>query len=165
MSATDIAARIISQFEGLGIDDPAHAIANPDEPLVKPYLDPVGIPTIGYGLITLDGNRVTMATPPISYNKALSALSAEIVGRDEAIRKLLTVSVTDNEEAALISFVYNSGIAALRMSTLLRLLNAGDRAGAANQFGAWCHAGGKVLPGLVRRRAYERSVFLGETVC
>ncbi|MBP8236036.1 MAG: lysozyme, partial [Rhizorhabdus sp.] len=51
------------------------------------------------------------------------------------------------------SFAYNVGVGALRGSTLLRKLNAGDFAGAAEQFLVWNKAGGKVLAGLVKRRA------------
>ncbi len=49
------------------------------------------------------------------------------------------------------------------MSTLLRKLNAGDHAGAADEFPKWNRGGGKVLRGLVRRRAAERKLFLGAT--
>lgn len=46
-------------------------------------------------------------------------------------------------------------------STLLRKLNAGDTASAAEQFSRWVHASGKVLSGLVKGRAAERAMFLG----
>jgi lysozyme len=61
---------------------------------------------------------------------------------------------------ALVSFAYNVGVGALGSSTLLRLLNAGDHAGAAAQFGRWNKAGGKALAGLTKRRAAEAALFV-----
>jgi len=70
------------------------------------------------------------------------------------------LKVNDNEFSALLSFTFNLGIGNLRSSTLLKLLNAGDRAGAADQFPRWNRAGGRELLGLTRRRAAERALFL-----
>ncbi|MDU2883127.1 MAG: lysozyme, partial [Enterobacter sp.] len=61
---------------------------------------------------------------------------------------------------ALVDFAYNLGVKALEGSTLLKKLNAGDYAGAAAEFPKWNKAGGKVLPGLVKRREAERTLFL-----
>ena len=71
------------------------------------------------------------------------------------------VPLTQGQYDALVSFAYNLGLAALKSSTLLRLLNARNYAGAAAQFPRWNRAGGKVLPGLTRRREAERVMFLG----
>ena len=63
---------------------------------------------------------------------------------------------------ALCSWIFNlrDGIRQYNTSTLRRKLKAGDYKGAANEFPRWCHSGGKVLPGLVTRRAAERKMFL-----
>ena len=63
---------------------------------------------------------------------------------------------------ALCSWIFNlrDGIRQYNTSTLRRKLKAGDCEGAANEFPRWCHSGGKVLPGLVTRRAAERKMFL-----
>ncbi|EAS3672836.1 lysozyme, partial [Salmonella enterica subsp. enterica serovar Weltevreden] len=61
---------------------------------------------------------------------------------------------------ALVSFAYNLGARTLSTSTLLRKLNAGDYAGAADEFLRWNKAGSKVLNGLTRRREAERALFL-----
>lgn len=71
------------------------------------------------------------------------------------------VQAKDFEIAALTSLSYNIGIGALASSTLMRMFNAGDRAGAAEQFKRWNKAQGKISDGLIRRRAHERRVFLG----
>ncbi|SDI52732.1 Phage lysozyme [Propionivibrio dicarboxylicus] len=69
--------------------------------------------------------------------------------------------LTQNEFDALASFCFNVGLRAFETSTMFRMLKAGDKTGAANEFGRWIHGGGKELPGLVRRRADERDLFLG----
>ncbi|KAF1698345.1 lysozyme [Pseudoxanthomonas jiangsuensis] len=75
------------------------------------------------------------------------------------VRASLTREPADNELGAMTSLAYNIGLGAFRNSTLLRLFNAGDRPGAAKQFDRWNRAGGRVMKGLVRRRADERAVF------
>lgn len=82
----------------------------------------------------------------------------------QAVDRLVAVPITPEEEAALVDFAYNVGVSNLQHSTLLRLLNAGDYDGAANEFGKWNHANGAVLAGLTRRRAAEAAMFeQGET--
>lgn len=76
------------------------------------------------------------------------------------IERLVTVPLSQNQWDALVSFTYNLGAANLEWSTLLRKLNAGDYAAAADQFPRWNKGGGKVLVWLVRRRAAERDLFL-----
>jgi lysozyme len=61
---------------------------------------------------------------------------------------------------AIVSFTFNVGEGNLRRSTLLRKLNAGDIVGACNELPRWNKAGGRVLPGLVKRRAEERALCL-----
>lgn len=78
----------------------------------------------------------------------------------ESVSKLLKVAVSDNQFAALVSFAYNVGTNNLKNSTLLRLLNQGKTAEAADEFLKWTKAQGKVLPGLVKRREAERRLFL-----
>ena len=68
---------------------------------------------------------------------------------------------TEPPRAALYSVAYNLGTGALRGSTLLSLLNQGDYAGAAVQFGAWVYCRGVPLRGLINRRALERAMFEG----
>ena len=68
--------------------------------------------------------------------------------------------VTQGEFDALVDFAYNLGLGALEGSTLLRLLNSGDYAGASGEFEKWDHAGGQVLAGLLRRRVAEQAEFV-----
>ena len=138
---------LIKSFEGL---------------FLKPYLDPIKIPTIGYGTIQYEnGVKVSMKDPAITEARAVELLQWEVDLKAAAVEKMCKVQLNDNEFAALSSFSYNVGSPALEKSTLMKLLNAGtDRAAVADQFLRWDKVGGKQLPGLTRRRQAERSLFL-----
>lgn len=82
---------------------------------------------------------------------------------ESAINKLVTVTLNQFQLDALVCFVFNIGIQAFKDSTLLRKLNAGDYAGAANEFTRWCRNDGKKMLGLYRRRYAEKLLFGGES--
>lgn len=130
---------LIKQFEGL---------------YLKAYRCPAGVPTIGYGHTA----GVAMGQT-ITQQQADDYLRRDVRQFERAVARLVTVPLTQGQFDALVSFAFNLGEGALAQSTLLRLLNAGDHAGAADQFDRWNKAGGRVLPGLVRRRAAERALF------
>ena len=129
-----------------------------------PYRDAVGIPTIGYGatFYPVTGRRVSMADPPLSEPQASALLEAMVERFAAGISRYAQVPLTQNQFDALVSWAYNVGLEAARTSTLMRRLNAGDYQGAADQLPRWNRAGGRVLPGLTRRRAAERAMFLGD---
>jgi lysozyme len=104
------------------------------------YLDPVLIPTIGWGTIQYpDGKKVIMGD--IRTRKQCEQyLQHEIDGKAAAVDKLVTVDITQSMFDALVSFAYNVGVGALGESTLLRLLNTKDYEGAAAQFPRWVKA-------------------------
>lgn len=81
--------------------------------------------------------------------------------REDRINKILRVPVTQGQFDALVLFSYNVGLPALEASTLLRLLNAGDYGGARAQFARWNKNDGKVMRGLIRRRASEVGLWDG----
>jgi lysozyme len=118
------------------------------------YLDPVGIPTIGFGFVSgvKLGDHMTM-------EQAIVRLNQELAPR-EAVIHALSTPATDNQHAAMTCFAYNVGMEAFKNSTLLKLHRAGDFGGTADQFLRWDKAAGRVLPGLVRRRAAERTLYL-----
>ncbi len=119
------------------------------------YRDSVGVWTIGYG-----ATRGVKAGMSITKEQAERMLLNDVTRFEPEIDRLVKVPLNRNQWDALMSFTYNLGAANLESSTLRRLLNAGDYAGAAEQFPRWNKAGGQVLPGLVRRRAAERGLFL-----
>lgn len=145
--ALEEAAKLAEQFEGFS---------------AKPYQDPVGVWTIGYGSTRdTDGNPVTANTPPVTWQQANALMERDLRSAMQQVEGTVLVPLAPMQEAALIDFVYNVGIGNLKASTLLRKLNAGDYEGAAAEFPKWNMGGGKVLAGLVRRRAAERAEFEG----
>ena len=128
---------------------------------LKPYLCSAGVATIGYGsTMYADGRKVTLKDAAITESQALELLANTLGKYEKAVNDYVKVPLTQNEFDALVSFTYNLGAGNLLSSTLLKKLNAGDKAGAANQFEVWNKAGGKVLQGLVTRRAAEKALFL-----
>lgn len=122
------------------------------------YPDPAtgGDPwTIGYG--TTRGVKQGMR---ITVDQADQYLKADVARFEPELANLVKVPLTQNQWDALMSFVYNLGSANLASSTLLKLLNVGDYARAAEQFPRWNKAAGKEMPGLTKRRLAERSLFL-----
>ena len=130
---------LIKEFEGLRLDA---------------YQCSAGVWTIGFGTTrgVKRGDRTTK-------ERAEELLREDVAQFERAISQAVKVDLAQHEFDALVAFIYNVGSGAFAKSTLLRLLNAGDRTGAAAQFERWNKAGGKVLAGLVRRRAAERAMF------
>lgn len=120
------------------------------------YRDAIGVWTIGYG-----ATRGVKPGMSVTKEQAERMLLNDVQRFEPEVERLVKVPLAGNQWDALVSFTYNLGAANLESSTLLRLLNRGDYAGAAEQFPRWNKAGGKVLPGLVRRREAERALFLG----
>lgn len=113
--------------------------------------------TIGYGHTggVKPGDRITI-------DQAMQFLRNDLATAERCVAGKVHVPLRQVQFDALCSFVFNVGCGAFTTSTLLRKLNAGDTTGAAAEFGKWINAGGKPLPGLVRRRALERDLFLKE---
>lgn len=122
---------------------------------LKAYPDPGtgGEPwTIGWGHTSgvSEGDMCTQ-------DEADAWLVDDLQSHEDGVKSLLHVDVNDNQLAALTSFAYNVGLGNLKTSTLLRLINLGQPD--STQFLRWVNGGGKVLPGLVKRRQAEKSLF------
>ncbi len=124
---------------------------------LRAYRCPAGKWTIGWGDTGPDVHPGLSITGEEAEARFDHRLATEF---EPGVVRLLDVPVTGNQFSALVSFAYNTGLPAFAGSTLLRKLNAGDFVGAANEFGRWTRSGGRVLPGLVARRAAERELFL-----
>ena len=120
------------------------------------YQDSVGVWTIGYGHTGPEVHR----GQTITEEQAIELLRKDVATAVAAVNRLVTVSLKQHQFDALVDFVFNLGSSRLSKSRLLRKLNAGDVAGAAEQFLVWVRAGDQVLPGLVTRRKAERAMFL-----
>ena len=129
---------------------------------LRPYLCPAGIPTIGIGSTHYeDGRRVTLADPPITRERAEELLMWEL--QKECVPRVLKLCATlpgwgPGAMAAILDFTYNLGSGNLASSTLRKRILAGDKEGAKAELMKWVKGGGKVLPGLVRRRGAEAAL-------
>ena len=140
MRASEKGLALIRQFEGLRL---------------SAYKCPAGVATIGYG--TTKGIKMGME---ITRDEADRLLCEDAQRFADHVKALVKVPLNQNQQDALISFVYNVGPAAFGKSTMLKLINQGLLEDAANQFVRWNKAGGEVLAGLTRRRIAERDLFL-----
>ncbi|MBJ9516055.1 lysozyme [Citrobacter freundii] len=147
MQTSDKGIALIKQFEGCKL---------------TAYQDSVGVWTIGYGWTQPVDGKSIRAGMTIKQETAERLLKTGLVSYESDVSRLVKVGMTQGQFDALVSFTYNLGARSLSTSTLLRKLNAGDYAGAADEFLRWNKAGGKVLNGLTRRREAERDLFLGQ---
>ena len=142
-AAPALAVRFITRWEGLRL---------------APYRDCAGFWTIGVGhLVTRD--RAAPVPAAIDAAEAERLLRRDLAATAASIARLVRVGLSEGQYAALLSFTFNLGGAALQASTLRRKPNAGDAVGAAAEFGKWNKAGGRVVAGLTRRRAAEAEMF------
>lgn len=140
----------------VGID----LISSFEDTKLQAYDDGVGVWTIGIGTtIYPNGNKVKKGDV-CTLDQAKSYFALDLQRFEKAVNSGLTVPVNQNQFDALVSLAYNIGETAFKESTLLAKLNKGNFAGAAEQFQVWNKGGGKVLKGLVRRRAAEKALFL-----
>lgn len=129
----------------------------------RAYIDTSGLPVIGYGQSRINGQTVRMGQY-ITRAQADAALARELYHIQRLVLNNVKVELTPHQLGALTSLVYNAGTRVIKQSTLSRKLNAGDYQGAAREFTRWNKAnqGGRLvaLPGLTKRRAAEKNLFL-----
>jgi lysozyme len=148
--ALPVAVKLIAGFEGFR---------------AEPYQDEAGNWAIGYGFsVAEDGSHVSASTPATTEEAAYRRLTLMAWKVLQRVRVMLSnkVSLNPDQAAALTSLAYNIGTSALANSTLMRLLNAGEVAQAANQFGAWVYDHAGISHGLQNRRAAEKALFLAD---
>lgn len=126
------------------------------------YKCPSGVPTIGYGnTFYADGTPVQMGDK-IDQETANRLLDITIEKFEKQVRLLIKDIILPAEAIdALVSFSYNCGVAAFAKSTLLKKikLNKLDLEGIGAEFNKWNKGGGKVLPGLIKRRKEEFQMY------
>lgn len=126
-----------------------------------PYLCPAQVWTIGYGTTRYpDGRRVQPTDAPVNQAAAMVLLECELfdVCLPAVLRLCPNVANDERRCNALVDFVYNLGAGRLQTSTLRRKIIAQDWAAARYEINRWVRGGGKVLPGLVLRRAAEAAL-------
>ncbi len=124
---------------------------------LSPSGDPLvsGVVDVGYGHVIREGEE----RRTITEEEADQLLRWDLEKLCAAMDNLILVALTQYQFDALLSWTYNLGTGALLKSTLLRCVNDEDLDRAAEEFQRWVNAGGKVAPGLVKRRAAERAMF------
>lgn len=125
---------------------------------LKAYPDPGtgGKPwTIGWGHTkgVKQGDRITQ-------DQAEQFFSDDLAVYELTVNSAIKRPMTQNQFDAMVSLAFNIGGSAFAGSTLVKKFNTGDAKGAADEFPKWKNSGGKVMPGLVKRRTAEREVFL-----
>ena len=119
------------------------------------YKCPAGIWTIGYGHTSAAGAPIVEPGMKITQAQAEIILKADLVRFEQPVEALLKQPVTQAQFDVLVDFAYNAGVGALKTSTLLKKVNAADLDAVPGELMKWTKGGGKVLPGLVRRRQAE----------
>lgn len=114
--------------------------------------------TVGYGTTKIGGVPVKKGQT-ISEAEAGRLLSIELTRVAAQVERLVKVPLFDNQFGALVSFTYNVGDDAFANSTLLKRLNAGDYESVPAQLARWNKNDGKVMTGLVNRRAAEAGLW------
>lgn len=121
------------------------------------YKDAVGVPTVGYG----ETKGVTMKSKT-TPDRALVQLLSSANSHADDIRQCIKVPLHQHEFDAYVSLAYNIGAKNFCRSTLVKKLNTRDYPGACSEIKRWNKAGGKVLPGLTKRREKEYRMCMGE---
>lgn len=128
---------------------------------LQAYKDSVGIWTIGVGHTSAAGSPQVTPGLKITAEQSDDILSKDLALFEQGVRDIVKVPLAQREFDALVSLAFNIGLGAFGKSTLVKKLNAVDKAGAANEFPKWNKAGGRPLAGLTKRREAERKQFLG----
>lgn len=127
----------------------------------KPYLCPAGVETIGFGSTRYpDGRKVALEDPPVTRAEAEDLLRWQLKHQflPGVLRACPSLVAHPTALNAIVDFAYNLGVGRLQTSTLRRRINQGDWEGAREQLMRWVRGGGRVLPGLVRRRKAEAAL-------
>jgi lysozyme len=119
---------------------------------LKAYRCPANVCTIGYGHTSAAGAPEVTDGLTITQARAEEILKVDILKYERAVEDLVKVELTQNQFDVLVDFAYNAGVGALKSSTLLKKVNAGKFDDVPAELMKWTKGGGKVLPGLVRRR-------------
>lgn len=147
MKISDEGLRLIKSFEGYHTKQPNGSC--------KAYLCPANVWTCGWG--------ATVGVGPHTHWTEVEAenrLQEELVKFEAAVLKHAKVPLNQNQFDALVSFAYNCGEGALQRSSLLKRVNKSQFIDASKEFQKWNQGGGRVLKGLVARRAREAALFL-----
>lgn len=136
---------IIRKYEGLKL---------------KSYLCPANIWSIGYGATFYENGTRVLPNERITMDRADKLLHFQVKLFADEVRKTVKSKLNDNQLGALVSFCFNVGGAQFSRSTLARKANINPNDPTIRaEFMRWTRGGGKVLPGLVKRREEEANLY------
>jgi lysozyme len=140
MKTSPRGVRLITEFEGF-------------RPTA--YRDVVGVWTIGHGFThgVREGDTLTL-------EQSMRRLRTELGQYERGVLEATQGRANQNEFDALVSFAFNVGVAGMKRSSVIKAHLRGDKQAAGRAFALWNKAGGKVWPGLTRRRAAEAALYL-----
>lgn len=124
--------------------------------VLRGYVDPVGVVTAcaGHTKTALLGRSYTRA-------ECEQFLTNDLAQHAQGVKACISRSMTTGQSAAFVSIAYNVGVSKFCNSTITKKFNLGDVQGACAEISRWTYAKGKLLPGLVKRRATERAMCEG----
>lgn len=124
----------------------------------KAYRDIFGVLTIGFGH-TVRSNEHHLQLDVITREEALELLRQDVTEAENAVNRLVTVPLRQEQFDALVSFTFNVGQGALARSTLLKKLNAGHCCAVPGEMRRWTNNG---KAGMIARRAAEVALWIGD---
>jgi lysozyme len=142
MKISDEGLALIKHFEGCRLEA---------------YLCPAGVWTIGYG-----HTRSVRDSDVIDQEAAEAFLIEDLEEFEGYVNSMTEVALRQHEFDALVAWVFNLGPGNFKESTLLNRINYGPISDVPSQIKRWNKAGGKVLEGLVKRRAAEAALWEGK---
>ena len=122
------------------------------------YLDSAGLPTIGYGHLIVPPQHHLLQNG-VTEAEAEILLKQDAFTAERAVSRLINSVINNNQFDALVSFTFNLGAGALQRSTLRHKVNRGEHEQVPAEFMRWVYAGGRKIPGLLRRRLMEAEVY------
>lgn len=146
-------AQLIAKIGAASVALVVPVVALYEGTVLRTYRDPIGIVTACTGHTGSELRMGQTFTPA----QCQTMLEKDLLKHASAL-DCIKFPMTDGQRAAFLSFAFNVGNGALCGSTLARKANAGDMQGACAELSRWVYAGGKQLPGLVKRRATERQL-------
>lgn len=144
MIVNDKTKELIKRFEGRRL---------------KAYRCSAGVLTIGYGHTSMAGSPQVTPGMTITAGDADAIFDRDIERFAARVEALIKVPVSENQFGAMVSLAFNIGVGAFAKSSVLRFTNKKQFNNAADAFALWNKAGGKVLPGLTKRRAAEAALY------
>ena len=126
------------------------------------YKDTGGVLTIGWGHTSAAGEPKVLPRMKINQQEADAILARDIAIYEAAVTKEVQDHLNENQFAACVSLCYNIGPGNFAKSSVVRFIKAGRMQDAADAFALWNRDNGKILSGLVKRRADEAALFVKE---